>query len=341
METEKLILRHVLENAVKYNGKANEKAVLGKVLSENAKLRKDVEETRKNVLRIVKNINKLSAAEQKKEFEKFRIVKKEKKEKDIFEFLKIKGKIVSAFPPEPSKYLHIGHAKSIILNRDLAKRHNGKFILRFEDTNPGLIEKKFYDIILENIKWLKARPDKVDYTSEHIRELYELAEKLVKSGDAYVCHCSQEKIREGRNEGKVCEHRKQNIEVNLRSWKEMFSAKQESVSLRMKIDLKHKNTTMRDPIIMRIIDKIHPRQGMRYRLWPAYDFANASMDGIEGITYRLRSKEFELRNELQRYIQRKLGFKETEIYEFARLNLEGVESSGRVIREKIKNTHAG
>jgi len=340
MDLKNLILKHALQNAVNYNGKANEKAVLGKVFSENTKLKSNAKEVVQEISRIIKDVNSMKPGEQKARLEELapEIFKKKKiKQKDIFGFLGIKGKVISAFPPEPSKYLHIGHAKSLFLNYGLAKKHKGKFILRFEDTNPVLAKKEFYDIILEDVKWLGIKADKVDYASKHMEEFYKLTNELIKKSHAYVCLCNQDKIKVGRAKGIPCEHRKQDVKKNMELWKKMFSMKQGEINLRLKIDLNHKNTTMRDPIIMRIIEDKHQLLGTKYRIWPTYDFENAVMDGVEKITYRLRSKEFELRNELQRHIQKILGFKETNIYEFGRMNLEGVVSSGRVIREKIKN----
>src|SRR3989338_8562424 len=123
----------------------------------------------------------------------------------------------------------------------------------------------------------------------------------------------------------------------MKKFEEMFESKEGDMVLRLKGDMQSENTTMRDPTLLRVIDHAHARQGKKYRVWPTYDFENAVMDGIEGVTHRLRTKEFELRNELQGFIQKMLGFKQTQIYEFARFNMGGVESSGRLIREKVNN----
>ncbi|NQV08701.1 glutamate--tRNA ligase [Candidatus Woesearchaeota archaeon] len=334
-----LILKYALQNAVLYKGKANEKAVLGKVFSENPDVRKNAKEVIKQISETVKQVNSMKPDEQKEKLEELapELLKKKKvKQRDIFGFLNVKGKVVTAFPPEPSKYLHIGHAKALFLNYELAKKNKGEFILRFEDTNPTLAKKEFYDIIPDDVKWLGVKPDKIDYASKHMDKFYKHAEDLVKKGNAYVCLCNQDMIKEGRAKGAPCKDRTYDVKKNLELWKKMFSMKKGEANLRLKIDLEHQNTTMRDPTIIRIIDEKHVLQGAKYRLWPTYDFENSVMDGVGGITYRLRSKEFELRNELQRYIQKLLGFKETNIYEFGRMNLEGVESSGRVIREKIE-----
>ena len=335
-----IILKYALQNAVRYKGKANSAAVIGKVLAENPDLRDKAKDLSKEIKKIVKEVNELSKKEQEEKLKSLApdlLEKREKEQKDIFEFLKIKEeRVITAFPPEPSKYPHIGHAKAILLNYELAKKYNGKFILRFEDTNPKLAKKEFYNIHLKNYEWLGIKPDEITYASDYIKEFYKYAEPLIKNNFAYVCSCPQFIVKEKRFKGEECSCRYILAEENMKRWQEMFKAKEGKYILRLKIYMQHKNTSMRDPTLIRIIKQRHARTGKKYRLWPTYDFENAVMDGIQGITHRLRSKEFEMRNELQRYIQNRLGFKETKIYEFARFNLEGVESSGRIIREKIK-----
>ncbi|MDD5331641.1 MAG: glutamate--tRNA ligase [Candidatus Nanoarchaeia archaeon] len=332
-----LILKYALQNALKYNGKASEGAVIGKVIGENKKV--DKQEILKLIPEVLEEVNSMKLEEQRLMLEKIApelLEKKEKKERDIFEFLNIKGKIITAFPPGPEKYPHIGHAKSLILNYELAKQHNGKFYLRFEDTNPTLVKKEFYDIMMDNFKWLGVKWDKLIYASDHMELYYSKAEEVIKKGKAYMCKCSTKTMSEYRTKGKECKCRENSIEENLKLWKEFPKAKKGSMVLRLKIDLEHKNTTMRDPTIFRIIEEEHARHGKKYRIWPNYDFQNAIMDGHFKITHRLRSKEFELRSELQRHIQKLLGYDLTTTYEFGRLNIKGVPASGRIIREKIE-----
>ncbi len=335
------ILLICLENAIKYGGKADIGSVIGKILAKDSSLKSNINEIKQTVIKLVKEVNSLSLEQQNKKFKDLggKIEEKKEEKHDLFAFLNIKQgeKIVTAFPPEPSKYPHIGHAKAILLNYELAKRYKGKFILRFEDTNPTLAKKEFYKIHLENYKWLNIIPDKIDYASDHIKEFYHYAEILIKDDKAYCCTCSQDVMKQNRFKGIACACRSKNTEENIKLWKKMPKMKENSIVLRLKIDLNHQNTTMRDPTIFRIIKASHPRLKKRFTVWPNYDFENSIMDGIEGITHRLRTKEFELRAELQHYIQNALGFMETSSYEFARFNLEGTESSGRIIREKIKN----
>jgi len=340
MSLEITIRKYALQNAVKYGGKANIGAVVGKVLAENPGLKKDMGKLSKEIKKIADEVNSLSKEKQEKELEKYagQIKETVKEKKDIFSLFDIKEgeKVVTAFPPEPSKYPHIGHAKSILLNYELAKRNNGKFILRFEDTNPKLAEKEFYKIHLENYEWLGIKPDLVEYASDYVPKFYELAREMVKKGYAYVCSCIQEEIKKNRFEGKECTCRILMEQEHEKRLEEMFKAAEGKMVLRLKGGMQHNNTAMRDPTLLRAIDHDHARQGKKYRIWPTYDFENAVLDGLEGVTHRLRTKEFELRNELQNYMQNILGFSQTKIYEFARFNMEGVESSGRIIRELIQ-----
>ena len=247
----KEIERYVLDNAVLYKGKANLKAVVGHLIGKFPELKRDMKKFMKELSKLVDEINSLSFEEQKKELEKLGKVEKIKKERGLFDFLNIKKgeKVITAFPPEPSKYLHIGHSKALLLNYLLAEEYKGKFFFRFEDTNPELVDKEFYDIILKDIKWLGIEPDKVQYASDYMDLFYKFGEKLIKKGDAYVCFCDSEKIKENRRKKIVCECRKN------RDWKEFLKAKEKSCVVRLKGDMGHKNAVMRDPTLFRIINK--------------------------------------------------------------------------------------
>lgn len=335
-------MKYALQNALRYKGKANAGAVIGRILAENPELKENARQTGEEVAGIVKEVNKLPLEKQEQKLREIAPEllerKEDSKKKDMFEFLGIREgqKVVTAFPPEPSKYPHIGHAKAIILNHELAKRYKGAFYLRFEDTNPELAELDFYKIHIENYEWLGIKPDKIDYASDFMEEFYKYAEKMIRENHAYACSCSQDLIKENRRKGIECGCRYSQIEENVGKWNEMFRARAGKYVIRLKGHMQSPNTTLRDPVIFRVVDKPHPRKKKKYRVWPNYDFESAVMDGIESVTHRLRSKEFELRNELQRLIQTMTGFRETKIYEFARFNLEGVESSGRIIREKVR-----
>ena len=339
---EKEIRNLALKNAIKFNGKANPGAVIGSIISANPEIKKNIKEVSKQINDIIKEINSMSVEDQLKELKKnapeLLNEKKEKKERNIFAFLGFKDdeKVNAAFPPGPEKYPHIGHAKACLLNYLLAKKYNGKFVLRFEDTNPKTAKQEFYKVMEDGFKWLGIEWDELVYASDHMEMFYEKAEFLMKEGFAYVDKSSQEEVKLSREKGNPTKYRDNSPEENLRLWEEMKKAKEGASILRLKIDLEHKNTTMRDPTMFRIIDEPHPRTKKKYRIWPNYDFQNSIMDSFSDIDMRLRSKEFELRAELQRWIQEKSGIKITKTYEFGRFNMTGVLSSGRVFSEKIE-----
>ena len=301
--------KYALQNAVRYKGKANAGAVIGKVLAENHDLKEKAKEISKEIIKIVSEINKLSLEKQEKKLQEIApelLEKKEEaKEKDIFGFIEIRDgqKVVTAFPPEPSKYPHIGHAKAIIVNYELAKRHNGIFYLRFEDTNPELADEEFYKIHLDNYQWLGIKPDKIEYASDYMEEFYKHAEKIIQDNHAYVCSCNQETIKENRKNGAECGHRYQQIGKNTGLWQEMFKAKAGKYVLRLKGNMQSPNTTLRDPVIFRIIDESHPRKKIKHRLWPNYDFENSIIDGGERGSPKLKNKEIMFSKELYKTLK--------------------------------------
>ena len=337
----KEIIKYVLLNAVQHDGKAYIQAVLGKILGEKPEFRNKIKELIPDIKKIVTDVNSWNKEKQETEMKKLGVTIEEKVEekKELADLPNAEiGKVITAFPPEPSKYPHIGHAKAALVNYLYAEKYKGKFILRFEDTNPELAKEEYYDATIDGLKWLGIKWDKLDYTSNHIDEFYKVTEKLIKENKAYVCVCEQDKIKKNRRFMIECECRKNSVQENLELWKKMLTTfKEGEASVRIKISMGHKNAAMRDPSIMRIIDHPHVRTGNKYRVWPMYDFATSLMDGWAGVTHRVRSKEFEMRRELQQFIQKAVDLKITYITEMARFNLEGVPSSGRQIREMIQN----
>src|SRR3989338_10935772 len=226
------ILKYALHNAALHSGKASQGAVIGKVVAEHPEAKQDMKALAMQTATIIKEISSLTPEQQ---LAKLREVapelleKKEREEKDIFAFLTIKPgeKVVTCFPPEPSKYPHIGHAKAILLNYELAKRRKGTFILRFEDTNPTLAEKQFYGIHKECYAWLGITWDKEIIVSEHMDLFYKNAEKLIGQNNAYMCVCSQGDIKEKRFKGEECSCRNNSTEKNKELWKKFFHAKEE------------------------------------------------------------------------------------------------------------------
>ena len=337
------ILHYALHHAITHKGKAEAKAVLGKLLSEIPELRKDVKKVKEEVEKAVKNINRLTHKQKLEKLEKEAPHLLEKKEKVKHEFSlpkleNVKGEIITAFPPEPSGYPHLGHAKSALINYLYAKQYKGKFYLRFEDTNPELAKDEFYQAQLDGLRWLGIEYDSLFYISDTIEDMYKKAEELIKKDHLYACICSQDETKINRRNKTECKCRKNSKDKNLKLWKDMLNKKikQGKIIIRLKGNMEDDNTAMRDPTMFRIINKEHPRHKNKYYVWPSYDFAAAYSDGIEKITHRVRSKEFELRAPLQLKLQELMGFDKTTIIEQGRFNLEGVESSKRIIRDLIE-----
>ncbi len=329
-----------VENAFLHKGKASEGAVLGKALSSDPSLKDDIVKLRTHISKAVKDANKLSIDEMetllRKEnpdfFEKKEIAERELPELPGAEM----GKVVTRLAPEPNGYLHIGHAVSFFFNHYYAKKYSGKLILRFEDTNPEKESTEYYDAIKEDLAWLGIKYDKIKRNSDDIELFYKHAESLIDSGNAYVCRCPVEKSRKLRYDGEECLCRKNSSKENLELFREMKKTlKQGSATLRLKLDMKSKNTTLRDPTIMRIVEAAHPLQGTKYRVWPLYDFANAIEDAKCGVTHVLRSNEFQQRDELQNNIRELLGMDSPHIISYSRINLEGTPTSKREIQKLI------
>ncbi|RLF31951.1 MAG: glutamate--tRNA ligase, partial [Thermoplasmata archaeon] len=325
---------YALQNAVHFDGKATSKAVVGKVI---AILRKDGFTPREIipvVNKTVEEINKLSLDDQIRELEKLapELLKKEKKERD-FTLPPLpnaeKGKVVTRFPPEPNGYLHIGHAKASIVDYEYARMYDGKFILRFDDTNPENADLEFYDAQKEDLQWLGISWDLEYNTSDNIEKHYKLAEQLIQQGDAYVCRCDADSIKKYRFEGRECDCRLRTSGENLDLWREMISSSVDNVILRLKGDMRSDNTAMRDPTLFRVIEKPHPLQGTKYRVWPTYDFSGAVEDSISGVTHPFRTKEYELRDECYFKLLDLLDLRKPYLMEFARLSIEGMPVSKR------------
>jgi len=336
-----ILLKNALLNAIQHDGKANVQAVLGKIISEGPEVRDNIKKIIPEIKNIVNDVNSLTLEEQQKKLKRLGITLEKRVEgkKELPDLPNAGiGNVVTAFPPEPSKYPHMGHAKAALINYLYAKKYKGKFIVRFEDTNPELTKKEYYDAIINGLKWLGIEWNKLDYVSNHVSKYYEATIKLIKENKAYVCVCKQDEIKKNRRLMIGCKCRQNSIDKNLEIWEKLLTIlKEGEASVRLKISMGHKNALMRDPTIMRVLEHYHPRVGKKYRVWPMYDFATALMDVWEGVTHRIRSKEFEMRKELQQFIQKCLGLKSPYITEMARFNLKGVPSSGRQIREMIKN----
>ena len=249
--------------------------------------------------------------------------------------------ICTRFPPEPNGYLHIGHAKAILLNYGLAQKYHGKFNMRFDDTNPTKERVEFVESIKADIKWLGADwEDRLFFASNYFDQMYEAAVKLIKKGKAYVCDLTPEQIREYRGTltepGKESPYRNRSIEENLELFEAMKDGKYadgEKV-LRAKIDMASPNINMRDPIIYRVAHMTHHNTGDKWCIYPMYDFAHPIEDAIEGVTHSICTLEFEDHRPLYDWVVRELEYPHPpKQIEFAKLYLTNVVTGKRYIKK--------
>ena len=253
-------------------------------------------------------------------------------------------KIHTRFPPEPNGYLHIGSAKAIRINTQVAKKYNGLFNLRYDDTNPVKEDDEYVKSIYEDLKWLGCEPNGgVFYGSDYFEKCYEFAVQLIKEGKAYVCDLTAEEMREYRGSltvaGKNSPYRDRSVEENLDLFERMKNGEFEdgTHTLRAKIDMASPNMNMRDPAIYRIVHTSHHRQGNKWCIYPLYDYAHPIQDALEGITHSLCSLEFENHRPLYDWVVENIGFDpKPKQREFARLNVTHTVMSKRYLRQLVE-----
>ena len=252
--------------------------------------------------------------------------------------------ICTRFPPEPNGYLHIGHAKSILLNYGLSQEYNGKFNLRFDDTNPTKEKIEFVESIQADVKWLGADwEDRLFFASNYFDQMYEAAIKLIKKGKAFVCDLTAEQIREYRGTltepGKNSPYRDRSVEENLDLFERMKNGEFEDGTkvLRAKIDMASPNINMRDPVIYRVAHMTHLNTGDKWRIYPMYDFAHPIEDAIEGVTHSICTLEFEDHRPLYDWVVRELEYQyPPKQIEFAKLYLTNVVTGKRYIKRLVE-----
>ena len=344
-ETENITRIITLKNAVEHDGKAMVDTVIAKIAASKPNLRSDLTNVIPDIKILVEKINSLSLADQKAFLEE--IAPEELKErKKVYEAGQSQlpplqgatmGNVVTRFPPEPNGYPHLGHAKAAIIDEQYARLYKGKLILRFDDTNPVNEKLEYYEAINEGLEWLGVKPNVTKNTSDDIQLLYEYGKKLIMADGAYVCTCPQRKIHDLRANGLPCECRKDPA-VAIERFSKVLDGYfgQNDAIVRFKGDMSDQNTTMRDPTLFRILEGNHPKLGNRIRVWPTYDFAAPIEDSLDGVTHAMRTKEYELRNELYFAILDRLGLRKPIMIEFSRLEFDGIPVSKRKIKPLIE-----
>ncbi|MFQ6020631.1 MAG: glutamate--tRNA ligase [Candidatus Aenigmatarchaeota archaeon] len=343
----KVILKHALANAIQY-GKADEKAVLGKVLSEKPKLKKDIKKVKSEIKKIIKEINKWSLEKQKKELKKLGYRKPGKRERiGLPPLPHAKGKTVMRLAPFPSGMFHIGRARMAILNDEYVKKYKGKLLLVIDDTigsKEKIPTKEAIEGIPEDLKWLGIKFNKTIYKSDRLEIFYKYAEKFLKNHWAYVCTCSPNKLRYNRRKGIACECRERSSKENLKEWKKMLKGKYKEgeAIVRLKTNLKDPDVAFRDRVLLRISNREHPRVGKKYHVWPLLEFSWAIDDHLLKITHILRGKDLVMEDKMERYMWDLLKWKPPVIIHHGLLRIRGVIISTSSVRRKIaKGIYSG
>jgi len=341
------ILKHALQNAVLHAGKANAGAVMGKVMAEMPELRNRVGFVKSEIEKTAQSVNFISFEEQKRRLEMLdpeTTKPKKKEEQGLPELSNAEmGKVVTRFAPSPSGPLNILQVlRALMLSYLYARMYKGKFILRFEDTDPtpGKIEKQFYEMIREDIRFLEIKWDEEITESNNMEMFYEYAENLIENGFAYVDFTPADKFKELKIKEKDPDNRSVSPKENLKAWKAMIKGdyKEGQAVLRFKTSMQDKNPAFRDPAIFRIARSNHPIVGDKYCVWPLYNFANVIEDHEARITHVFRGKEHEHNSFIQERIYRALGWEPPHVLNFGMIYLPGEKEHTRDIKEKIKKS---
>ena len=342
-EFEDLVFKHSLFNASQHAGKANLGSIINKIIAEKPELKSDIKNLMNEIKPIVEKINSMSPEKQIELLQKdFPNMKSKTKHDEKFPLPSLPNfnsyeKIITRFSPNPNGHLHIGHVKAFRLDLRYAQKHSGKLFLRFDDTNPIAIKTEFYNEILENLDWMGIIPDQITYTSDYLDEIYKISTQMFYDNHLYICECESDLIKNNRLKKQTCEH---SLSDNSDKQISDFLSSRINGVVRFKGDMKSDNTAMRDPIMLRLVVGEHPRTGKKYNIWPTYDLAAPITDCLEKVSHALRSKEFELRDELYNEITQILSNQgkvksRPSLVSFSRLSMKGSPTSKSNIKSLL------
>jgi len=329
-----------LLNAIRHEGKADAGAVAGRLLGAHPELRQKTAEVRALVTNVIGQVNAMSLADQERVVRDSwpeELAKEKPKAERGLPSLPNVGKypkIVTRFSPNPDSVLHLGNARAVILSHDYARKYNGAFILRFEDTDPRLKKAslQYYGLIRDDLKWLECTWDEEYFQSDRLEIYYEYAEELIRKGGAYVCECAPESFKQLVEAGHACPCRSLSPNENLARWGKMLGGKYQEgeAVLRVKTDLGHPNPAVRDWPALRVIDAAkypHSRVGTKYRVWPLYNMACGVDDHLMAISHVIRGKEHLTNMERQKYLYKHLGWEYPDAIHYGRLHVVGMDLS--------------
>ena len=313
---EEVIEKYALQNAIKYDSVPLADAVIGKVISECPWLRTKTSEIAPLLQGLTERISAMSPAERLARLQQIApelMVPKKKESVRRLPPLEVGESVTMRIAPNPNGPPTLGVARGIIINHEYAQMYNGKFILRFDDTDPKIKRPMLeaYVWYKEDCEWLGAKPDEIVMASDRIDEYYQYAEKLIKMGKAYVCFCDRDEFKILKDSMRACPHREQEVEANLKYWKKMLAGRYDEgeAVLRIKTDIRHKDPALRDWVALRIIKEEHPRAGRKYDIWPMLDFESAMEDHLLGITHIIRGKDLMDSERRQKFVYDYFGWK--------------------------------
>lgn len=338
----KEIKAYALKNALEF-GKADPGKILPKLFQHGLK-KEEIKETIPEIQKIVDEINALSQEERQLIFANYENIVKIKEEKphDLPELPNIKRKKpVFRVAPFPSGALHIGNAKTFILNALYAEKYKGKLLLVIDDTIGSVekpIEKESYSLIEYALSWLGVKhAGKIIYKSDRLKIYYQYAKKLIEKGKAYVCHCSQKEMRENRIKTIECSCRQFPIKIQLKRWKEIFEMKEGQATLRIKTDIMHPNPAFRDRVLFKISERPHPRVGKKYKVWPTLEMSWAIDDHLLKITHIIRGNDLMIESDMERYIWDIFKWSHPEILHTGLVNIEGIKLAKSKAKKEVQS----
>ena len=324
----KEIRAYALKNAIDF-GKADSGKMLPKLFQHGLD-KKDIKNVMPIIVQVCKEVNSLSQSDQQKEFEKLKSLVKEREEKErvLPELSKISKNMVFRLAPYPSGALHLGNTKTYLLNALYAEKYKAKILFVMDDTI-GSEEKKLvpesYALLEEAFQWLNVKYEKpVIYKSDRLEMYYEYGEKLIEKNKAYVCKCLQETLRENRINGLECSCRKLPLNEQKKRWKEMPSLQKGEAVLRLKTDMKHQNPAFRDRVLFKISDRLHPRVGTKYKVWPTLEMSWAVDDHLLSITHILRGNDLMIETDMEKYIWDIFSWEHPETIHAGMVRIEGM-----------------
>ncbi|RMD45431.1 glutamate--tRNA ligase [Candidatus Pacearchaeota archaeon] len=335
------IKAYALENAVKHGGTARKEAVLSSLFAEGLQ-KEQIKEYLGKIDEVIKEIGALSDEEKEKELKKLsKLIKKREKRSGLPPLKNAKkGEVITRFAPFPSGPLHIGNARTLILNDEYAKMYNGKMLLVIDDTigsKDKPIQKEAYKLIPEGARYLKTKFSRVVKKSSRMKLYYQYAEKLIKSGHLYVCDCPIDKMRSLREKGVECSCRQYPPKIQMKRWKKMFKAKEGSMCARLKTDMQDKDPAFRDRVMFRISDQPHALLGKKYRVYPLLDFSWAIDDHFLKITHILRGMELAIETRVEKFIWDIFGWKHPEVIYNGLFEIKGIKISKSKGAKEIKS----